>query len=129
MVTPVTTMAYLNFDWDDILPTDELAQVALQALQDAFGIGKVWHRLSSSRTGMHIMIAELSENLDLVPLDYDHSFVIHWRNVFLDPPYSLECQGRLKADRERSSHGFRIGRIFKSKNGATSGEWKCYGLE
>ena len=126
-------MAHLNFDWDDILPSDSKAVDALNILRDNFGLGNVWYRLSSSSEGMHVMIADLVPRtpycLDLVPTDYDHSFVLSWRNHFLNPPYSLECQGRLNADKERSSHGFRIGRIFLNKNNNTSGEWKCYGLE
>ena len=128
-------MAHLNFDWDDILPDHQTAISAFEVLKDSFGIGRVWYRLSSSGTGLHVMIADLVPRpadpytLDLVPKDYEDDFVLQWRNHFLQPPHSLECQGRLRADSERRSHGFRIGRIFKSKNKATSGEWKCYGLE
>jgi len=124
----INIMAHLNFDWDDILPSDSKAVDALNILRDNFGLGNVWYRLSSSSEGMHVMIAGLSQELDLVPTDYDQSFVLFWRNHFLND-YSLECQGRLNADKERSSHGFRIGRIFLNKNNNTSGEWKCYGLE
>jgi len=135
METVSYLMAYLNFDWDDVLPDHQVSLNAMDVLIESFGLGKVWYRISSSGTGMHVMIADLiprsqeGYTLDLVPQDYEEAFVLRWRKHFLQLPFSLECQGRLNADRERSANGFRIGRIFKNKNGASAGVWKCYGLE
>ena len=113
-------MATLNFDWDDVSSDDVIVIKALRLLDSAFGSGRVWYRLSSSGTGLHVMVAEL------VPIDDDEQLVLAWRQKLMDDPYGLECDGRFRADRERLSHGFRIGRIFRTKNHATSGRWNCF---
>lgn len=124
-------MATLNFDWDDVSSDDVIVVKALRLLDSAFGSGRVWYRLSSSGTGLHVMVAELvpiddAYDLRLVPVDFDEQLVLEWRQKLMDDPYGLECDGRFRADRERLSHGFRIGRIFGTKNLATSGRWNCF---
>ena len=52
-------MVGLTFDWDDVSITDTKVQAALNDLDKDFP-SKVWYRLSSSGTGLHVIIGELS---------------------------------------------------------------------
>ena len=52
-------MVGLTFDWDDVSITDTKVQDALNDLDKDFP-SKVWYRISSSGTGLHVIIGELS---------------------------------------------------------------------
>ena len=52
-------MTGLTFDWDDASLDDELVQSGLQLLTTLFPIENIWVRVSSSKTGLHVMIGEL----------------------------------------------------------------------
>ena len=52
-------MVGLTFDWDDVCIKDTKVQEALNDLEKDFP-AKVWYRISSSGTGLHVMMGELS---------------------------------------------------------------------
>ena len=56
---------YLTFDWDDVEQDEPIVQTALQELQQRFGVGTIWYRISSSGEGIHVIIANLSWNANL----------------------------------------------------------------
>lgn len=119
-------MSGLTFDWDDVKYDNPAVQEALTQLCDIFG-NKVWYRISSSGSGLHVMIAELSYDslfgmiLNPVPMPTTEQF--EYRQQFSEPPWNLECPGRFNSDQVRSSEGFRTSRVFTSKNGNTAGGW------
>lgn len=115
----------MNFDWDDVILSENRVQQALLHLNGCYP-DLVWYRISSSGTGLHVVIAELDSDLNLVPLSYSDDEQFEMRKLLSAPPYELECGGRLRADRERSAHGFRIGRIFSHKNEKISGGWNWW---
>ena len=116
----------LTFDWDDITVADATVQKALRTLLSEFG-PRVWVRTSSSGTGLHVMIAELTYDslfgVVLSPSPMSLADQMLWRKVFSEDPWKLECAGRLFSDQVRSAEGFRTSRVFKSKNGGLSSEW------
>ena len=116
----------MNFDWDDVSLDHPQVIRALSELNSEFGFGRVWYRISSSGTGLHVIIADVAPNLTLLPLTFDDDFVFSWRQKLSAKPYGLECSGRLRADQERFAHGFRIGRIFSTKNNLESGPWQLF---
>ena len=122
---------YLTFDWDDVEQDEPLVQTALQELQHRFGVGCVWYRISSSGEGIHVIIANLSWNsnlgkMEIPPKNFEDDFTLTVRKEFSEPPWGLECKGRLISDSVRTKNGFRTGRIFAAKNDKSAGEWLPY---
>lgn len=121
-------MTSLNFDWDDVSLDYPTVQQALSQLATQFP-DQVWYRISSSGTGLHVLVAELSPELELIPANLPAEEVMTIRSQFWAPApegFGLECGGRLRADRERLSHGFSIGRLFAVKNGNEVSRWLPY---
>ena len=52
-------MVGLTFDWDGVGLEDKKVQHALDSLTYEFGQGNVWYRISSSGTGLHIIIGTI----------------------------------------------------------------------
>lgn len=50
---------YLTFDWDDMDITDPIVEEAMSELNNRFGYGNIWYRVSSSGDGLHIILANL----------------------------------------------------------------------
>ena len=124
-------MTSLNFDWDDVSLDHPMVQQALSHLATQFP-DQVWYRVSSSGTGLHVLVAELSPELELIPADFTAEEVMKMRSQFWTPApdgFGLECGGRLRADRERLAHGFSIGRLFAVKNDNEVSAWIPYFLE
>tara|TARA_R110002020_G_scaffold1492_13_gene6773 strand:- start:9911 stop:10312 length:402 start_codon:yes stop_codon:yes gene_type:complete len=125
-------MSGLTFDWDDVDFKNPEVQQALIQLCKIFG-NKVWYRTSSSGTGLHVMIAELSYDtlfgmmLNPIPMATEQQF--EYRQQFSEAPWNLECPGRFNSDQVRSAEGFRTSRVFVSKNGNTAGEWMNVSME
>jgi len=116
----------LNFDWDDVSIDDPTVQQALSHLATTFP-DQVWYRVSSSGTGLHVLVAELSPELELIPVSFAPDQVMELRSQYWDPTgFGLECGGRLRADRERLAHGFSIGRLFAVKNNRETGGWQPF---
>ena len=116
----------LTFDWDDTDLSNPKVLKALSVLCAEFG-PRVWVRTSSSGTGLHVLIGELTYDtlfgIVMSPVPMKLSEQMMWRKVFSDKPWNLECAGRLFSDQVRSAEGFRTSRVFKSKNGLTSANW------
>jgi hypothetical protein len=123
-------MSGLTFDWDDTDLENPVVVKALNYLEDEFGWGKVWVRISSSGTGLHVIIAEPKLHFDLtqtlVPEEMDTQTQFQWRKVFSEEPWRLECRGRFISDSARSQTGFTTSRIFGVKNGRSAGPWKLW---
>ena len=122
---------YLTFDWDDVESNDPIVESALQELTDRFGYGNIWYRISSSGEGVHVIIASLKWNgeqgkMEMEPTTFEMDYTLQIRKEFAEPPWGLECKGRLISDSVRIKHGFRTGRIFSAKNDKVAGEWKMY---
>ena len=115
----------LTFDWDDCSIDDEIVQKELDFLCLEFGNEYVWYRISSSKTGLHIMIGELKldkfGDLILVPLEMDYSEQMRYREQS-----PLECRGRFFSDSMRKEGGLMTSRIFTVKNGNEVGEWRTF---
>lgn len=119
-------MTSLNFDWDDVSIDNPIVQKALSQLATTFP-DQVWYRVSSSGTGLHVLVAELSPELELIPRSFSAVEVMQFRSQYWDPQgFGLECGGRLRADRERLAHGFSIGRLFAVKNNQETGSWQPF---
>jgi len=121
---------WLTFDWDDIMSDDAKVKIAFNKLNELFGVGNVWHRISSSKTGLHIVIANANYNkktssIILSPIEFSDDQVLHYRNLFSSEDWNLECNGRLMTDNLRKLAGTTWGRIFTVKNGNVSGEWNA----
>ena len=54
----------------------------------------------------------------------DYTFAV--RQEFSQPPWGLECRGRLISDSVRTVNGYRTGRLFGSKNSKLAGGWILY---
>ena len=122
---------YLTFDWDDVEQDEPIVQTALQELQQRFGVGTIWYRISSSGEGIHVIIANLSWNanlgsMEITPKNFEDEFTLTVRKEFSEPPWGLECKGRLISDSVRTKNGFRTGRIFTAKNDKSAGDWMPY---
>ena len=50
---------WLTFDWDDVSLDETIVKNAIKELVFIFGQGTVWYRISSSGTGLHLVIANL----------------------------------------------------------------------
>lgn len=119
---------WLTFDWDDVLPSDPKVEEAFGELNSLFGIGNVWYRISSSQTGLHIVIGEgkfsrETSSLSIEPIEFTDEQVMEYRKLFANDKWGLECNGRLLTDEMRRQGGTTWGRIFTVKNGKVSGEW------
>jgi hypothetical protein len=121
-----TMSSGLTFDWDDTDISNPKVLKALSVLCTEFG-PRVWVRTSSSGTGLHVLIGELTYDtlfgIVMCPVPMDLATQMMWRKVFSEKPWNLECVGRLFSDQVRSAEGFRTSRVFKSKNGMTSASW------
>ena len=119
-------MTGLTFDWDDASLDDELVQSGLQLLTTLFPIENIWVRVSSSKTGLHVMIGELLWNTFLgesilTPIDMSVEDQMRYRHQFVD--YGLECSGRLISDTVRQTTTLQTSRVFGIKNGNRSEAW------
>ncbi len=125
-------MTGLTFDWDDVNFDHPKVQEALIQLCEIFD-NKVWYRVSSSGSGLHVIIAELSYDslfgMILNPVSMPTTTQFEYRQQFAEPPWNLECLGRFNSDQVRSSEGFRTSRVFTSKNGNTAGGWMNVSME
>ncbi len=124
-------MSGLTFDWDDTDLENPVVVKALNYLEDEFGWGKVWVRISSSGGGLHVLIADMKiADMDmtqvLIPDEMDTETQFQWRKVFSEEPWSLECRGRFISDSARAKTGFTTSRIFGVKNGQQAGHWKMW---
>ena len=116
----------LTFDWDDISLSDDKVQAELEWLFIEFGEEWVWVRESSSKTGLHVMIAELQLNpqtkeFQLIPLPMSVDKQMQYREKT-----EIECRGRFFSDLFRKEMGLRTSRIFSVKNGLDVGKWKRF---
>ncbi len=119
-------MTGLTFDWDDASLDDELVQSGLQLLTTLFPIENIWIRVSSSKTGLHVMIGELLWNTFLgesilTPIKMSVEDQMRYRHQFVD--FGLECSGRLISDTVRQSTTLQTSRVFGIKNGNRSEAW------
>ena len=119
---------WLTFDWDDVSLDKLIVKDAIKELVSIFGKGYVWCRVSSSGTGLHLVIANLKWDREtmqsiLTPKDLEDEVVMSLRHIFADEPWNLECKGRLITDTMRQTGGTVWGRVFTLKNGNVSGEW------
>jgi hypothetical protein len=123
-------MSGLTFDWDDTDLENPKVSEALSYLSQEFGWEKVWVRVSSSGTGLHVIIARPEMNMDLtqnlVPEPMDTETQFYWRKIFSEDPWNLECQGRFISDSARAQAGFTTSRIFGVKNGESCGPWNLW---
>ncbi len=119
-------MSVLTFDWDDVVISNSKVQRALSQLAEHFGPERVWYRVSSSGQGLHVLVGELDKQLILRPIAVEEADSFQWRSYFHDPPFQLECGGRLRADNERQAHGFPTGRLFSHKNEHEAGPWQLF---
>jgi len=114
----------LTFDWDDLTIQDEEVIVALNNLIIEFGGESVWFRLSSSGTGLHILIGKLMIDdatgfPQLSPIPMTVNKQMEYRVA-----EKLECRGRRISDSYRKQVGMRTSRIFQTKNGLNTGKWQ-----
>tara|TARA_R100000005_G_scaffold96105_1_gene80731 strand:+ start:3845 stop:4240 length:396 start_codon:yes stop_codon:yes gene_type:complete len=122
----VIEMTGLTFDWDDASLDDELVQSGLKLLTTLFPIENIWVRVSSSKTGLHVMIGELLWNTFLgesilTPIKMSVEDQMRYRHQFVD--FGLECSGRLISDTVRQSTTLQTSRVFGIKNGNRSEAW------
>jgi len=116
----------LTFDWDDISLEAPEVQRELEWLCEVFGEDYVWYRLSSSKTGLHVMIGEIIYNtqsctFNVVPLPMSVEKQMEFRERT-----EIECRGRFFSDLFRKEMGLRTSRVFSTKNGNRVGEWKRF---
>jgi len=119
-------MTGLTFDWDDVSLTDIKVVEGLQLLTTLFSIEQIWIRTSSSKTGMHVMIANLvwdetTGKSQLYPVEMSVDDQMQYRHQFVD--FGLECSGRLISDTIRRTTTLQTSRVFGIKNGNRSDEW------
>jgi len=119
-------MTGLTFDWDDVSLTDTKVVEGLQLLTTLFPIEQIWIRTSSSKTGMHVMIADLvwdgtTGRSQLYPVEMSVDDQMQYRHQFVD--FGLECSGRLISDTIRRTTTLQTSRVFGIKNGNRSEEW------
>ncbi len=116
----------LTFDWDEVSINHSEVQEELEELCNIFGEEYVWYRESSSKTGLHVMIAELqldpkTMNFIVVPLPMSTEKQLEYREKT-----NIECRGRFFSDLFRKEMGLRTSRIFSTKNGRQVGEWRRF---
>jgi hypothetical protein len=116
----------LTFDWDDVDIKDESVIYELNKLYDIFGKNKVWYRESSSKTGLHIMIAELKWDLKSADFILEPEPMNVDKQLKYREECSIECRGRMFSDLFRKEMGLRTSRVFAVKNGNNVNEWKTY---
>jgi hypothetical protein len=119
-------MTGLTFDWDDVSLADLKVVEGLQLLTTLFPIQQIWIRTSSSKTGMHVMIADLvwdetTGRSQLYPVEMSVDDQMQYRHQFVD--FGLECSGRLISDTIRRTTTLQTSRVFGIKNGNRSEEW------
>ena len=124
-------MVGLTFDWDGVGLEDKTVQHALDSLTYEFGQGNVWHRISSSGTGLHIIIGNIQldpKTLDrfIRPIPMNANKQMEYRKRFSLDPWNLECKGRFISDSARVVGGLTTSRIFVVKNDQQSSDWKCW---
>ena len=116
----------LTFDWDDVSIDDGIVQAELEWLCEEFGEDYVWYRVSSSKTGLHVMIGEL----ELHPLSLEFIIVPIPMSVVMQLEYreatQIECRGRFFSDLFRKEMGLRTSRIFSTKNGRDVERWRRF---
>lgn len=122
----MTEYSGLTFDWDDVSLEAPEVQKELEWLCEVFGEDYVWYRLSSSKTGLHVMIGEIVYNtqtctFDVVPLPMSVEKQMEFRERT-----EIECRGRFFSDLFRKEMGLRTSRVFSTKNGNRVGEWKRF---
>jgi hypothetical protein len=135
-------MTGLTFDWDDRAPNDPLVTRALAELARRFGPSHVHYRISSSGTGLHVMIGTYrfdrrtrSVCLAPAPMLPAQQFALRAEfgtDPWVDDDGPLECPGRFISDSTRAAAGMTTSRIFGVKtdtdgNPATCGPWVCWG--
>ncbi len=119
-------MTGLTFDWDDVSLADTKVIEGLTLLTTLFPIEQIWIRTSSSKTGMHVMIADLlwdttNGRSQLHPVAMSVSEQMQYRHQFVE--FGLECSGRLVSDTIRQTTTLQTSRVFGIKNGNRSEEW------
>ena len=119
-------MTGLTFDWDDVSLADTKVIEGLTLLTTLFPIEQIWIRTSSSKTGMHVMIADLlwdttTGRSQLHPVAMSVSEQMQYRHQFVE--FGLECSGRLVSDTIRQTTTLQTSRVFGIKNGNRSEEW------
>jgi hypothetical protein len=119
-------MAGLTFDWDDVSLADSKVVEGLELLATLFPIENIWVRQSSSKTGLHVMVADLRWNTFLghsilTPIEMSVADQMKYRHQFVD--FGLECSGRLISDTIRQTTSLRTSRVFGVKNGNLSDTW------
>ena len=119
---------WLTFDWDDVSLETPIVKDAIKELVFLFGEGNVWYRVSSSGTGLHLVVANLKWDEEtmqpiLTPKYFEDEEVMSIRNIFANEPWNIECELRLKTDVARQKGGTVWGRVFTLKKGNVSGEW------
>lgn len=122
----MTEYSGLTFDWDDVSLEAPEVQKELEWLCEVFGEDYVWYRLSSSKTGLHVLIGEIVYNtqtctFDVVPLPMSVEKQMEFRERT-----EIECRGRFFSDLFRKEMGLRTSRVFSTKNGNRVGEWKRF---
>jgi hypothetical protein len=122
----MTEYSGLTFDWDDISLEAPEVQRELEWLCEVFGEDYVWYRVSSSKTGLHVMIGEIVYNtqsctFDVIPLPMSVEKQMEFRERT-----EIECRGRFFSDLFRKEMGLRTSRVFSTKNGNRVGEWKRF---
>jgi len=137
-------MTGLTFDWDDRAPDDPLVLRALAELAHRFGASRVHYRISSSGTGLHVMIGsyrfdKTTRSVALVPMPMPAAQQFALRAEFGAEPWvdddgPLECPGRFISDHTRSTTGLATSRIFGVKTDtdgspAVCGPWRTFGQE
>jgi hypothetical protein len=122
----MTEYSGLTFDWDDVSLEAPEVQRELEWLCEVFGEDYVWYRVSSSKTGLHVMIGEIVYNtqsctFDVIPLPMSVEKQMEFRERT-----EIECRGRFFSDLFRKEMGLRTSRVFSTKNGNRVGEWKRF---
>ena len=116
----------LTFDWDNVSIDDGIVQAELEWLCEEFGEDYVWYRVSSSKTGLHVLIGQI----ELHPITLDFNIVPLKMGVEKQLEYrentQIECRGRFFSDLFRKKMGLRTSRIFSTKNGRDVGDWKRF---
>lgn len=135
-------MSGLTFDWDDRTPEDPLVIRALAELAHRFGASRVHYRISSSGTGLHVLIGSYrfdprtrSVSLAPAPMPVSQQFALRAEfgaEPWVDDNGPLECPGRFISDSTRADAGLATSRIFGVKTDvdgtpAVCGPWRTWG--
>jgi len=135
-------MSGLTFDWVDRAPDDPLVLRALAELARRFGPSRVHYRISSSGTGLHVLIGTYrfdrrtrSVSLTPAPMLPAQQFALRAEfgaEPWVDDDGPLECPGRFISDHSRAGAGLATSRIFGVKTDtdgspAVCGPWRTWG--